>query len=73
MVSLETSLHISAQADCVSTVITPDNASREMNRVIAETFKQRKLAYISISLDDGKKPVTDKTPIDPNCYHITII
>ena len=61
----------SAQATCVSIVITPDNASREMNRVIAEAFKQRKPAYISISLDDGKKPVTDKTPIDPNCHYLT--
>lgn len=32
-----------------------------MNRVIAEAFKQNKTAYISIFLDDGKKPVIDKT------------
>ena len=42
-----------------------------MNRVIAEAFKQSKTVYISISLDDGKKPVTDKAPIDPNCHYLT--
>lgn len=35
-------------------------------------FKRVKLhAYISIFLDDGKKPVIDKTPIDPNCHYLT--
>ncbi|MDE4988484.1 alpha-keto acid decarboxylase family protein, partial [Francisella tularensis subsp. holarctica] len=55
---------LSASAACVSAVITPENARREMNRVIAEAFKYRKPAYISVSLDIGNRPVTDMTPDD---------
>ena len=62
--------NISATSACVSATITPDNARREMNRVIAEAFKQRKLAYICISLDDGKRKVTDNTPDDFDCSNI---
>ncbi|MED7819539.1 MULTISPECIES: alpha-keto acid decarboxylase family protein [unclassified Francisella] len=65
-----TFFNISATSACVSAIITPDNARREMNRVIAEAFKQRKPAYISISLDDGKRQVTDNTPDDFDCYNI---
>ncbi|QLE78245.1 alpha-keto acid decarboxylase family protein [Francisella sp. Scap27] len=61
---------ISASAACVSAIITPDNARREMNRVIAEAFKYRKPAYISLSLDDGAKPVTDTTPDDIDCSYL---
>ena len=62
--------NISAASACVSATITPDNARREMNRVIAEAFKQRKPAYICISLDDGKRKVTDNTPDDFDCSNI---
>ncbi|MDE4942939.1 alpha-keto acid decarboxylase family protein, partial [Francisella tularensis subsp. holarctica] len=48
---------LSASAACVSAVITPENARREMTRVIAEAFKDRKPAYISVSLDSGNRPV----------------
>jgi indolepyruvate decarboxylase len=61
---------ISASAACVSAVITPDNARREMNRVITEAFKYRKPAYISLSLDDGTKPVTDITPDNIDCSYL---
>jgi len=61
---------LSAAATCVSAIITPDNARREMNRVIREAFKYRKPAYITVSLDDGNRPVTDTTPDDNNCHEI---
>ncbi|MBX9744989.1 MAG: hypothetical protein K2X08_07255 [Chlamydiales bacterium] len=55
---------LSAAAACVSAVITPDNAKREMNRVIYEAFKYRKPAYITISLDNGQKLLTDQETKD---------
>ncbi len=60
---------LSAAATCVSAVITPDNAVREMNRVIQEAFKYREPAYINVSLDQGKLPVTDQTK-EENYYPI---
>ncbi len=63
-------ISISSAAACVSAVITPDSARREMNRVIREAFKHRKPAYISLSLDDGNRPVTDTTLDDDNCDQI---
>lgn len=63
-------ISLSAAAACVSAIITPDNARREMNRVIREAFKHRKPAYISLSLDDGNRPVTDTTLDDDNCDQI---
>ncbi|MGQ4002519.1 thiamine pyrophosphate-binding protein [Francisellaceae bacterium CB299] len=62
--------NLSASASCVSTIITPDNARREMNRVISDAFKYRKPAYISLSLDDGKRSVTDTTPDNIDCSYI---
>ena len=62
--------NLSAAAACVSAVITPDNARREMNRVIREAFKYRKPAYITVSLDDGNRPVTDTTMDDDLCHEI---
>lgn len=59
--------NLSASATCVAALITPDNARREMNRVIREAFKFRQPAYLSISLDDGARPVTDTTPEDNYC------
>jgi indolepyruvate decarboxylase len=53
---------LSASAACVSALITPDNARREMNRVICEAFKYRQPAYIMIGLDAEHHPVTDTTP-----------
>ncbi|MDE4949181.1 alpha-keto acid decarboxylase family protein, partial [Francisella tularensis subsp. holarctica] len=53
-----------------SAVITPENARREMNRVIAEAFNYRKPAYISVSLDSGNRPVTDITPDDLDCSYL---
>ncbi|MDE4982503.1 alpha-keto acid decarboxylase family protein, partial [Francisella tularensis subsp. holarctica] len=61
---------LSASAACVSSVITPENARREMNRVIAEAFKYLKPAYISVSLDCGNRPVTDITPDDIDCSYL---
>ncbi len=61
---------LSAAAACVFANITPDNARREMNRVIREAFKYRKPAYITVSLDDGNRPVTDPTLDDNNCHEI---
>lgn len=61
---------LSASAACVSAIITPENARREMNRVIAEAFKYRKPAYISVSLDGGSRPVTDITPDDIDCSYL---
>lgn len=58
---------LSAAAACVSAFITPDNAVREMNRVIRDAFKQRKPAYIQVGLDDGDRPVTDTSLEDNNC------
>lgn len=52
---------LSAAAACVSAIITPDNAVREMNRVIRDAFKYRQPAYISLSLDQGELPVMDTT------------
>ncbi|MED7788999.1 thiamine pyrophosphate-dependent enzyme [Francisella sp. 19X1-34] len=66
----DTFFDISATTACVSATITPDNARREMNRVIAEAFKQRKPAYICISLDDGKRKVTDSSPDNFDCSNI---
>ncbi len=57
-------ISLSAAATCVSAIITPDNARREMNRVIREAFKYRQPAYISIALDQGALPVTDTTAED---------
>ena len=55
---------ISATSTCVAAFITPDNARREMNRVIQEAFKHRQPAYICISLENGQRPLTDTTTND---------
>ena len=61
---------IGAKTACVSATITPDNAVREMNRVIREAFKYRQPAYIVIARDVAKFPVIDKSPEDDNCHEI---
>jgi len=48
---------LSASACCVSTVLTPENTIREMERVIDEALGQCKPAYIVISEDYGNMPV----------------
>ena len=55
---------LSSAAACVSAIITPDNARREMNRVIYESFKNRQPAYITISLDNGNRTLTDNQTKD---------
>lgn len=64
---------LSASAACVSALITPDNAVREMNRVIKEAFKNRQPAYIQVGLDDGNRPVTDTSLEDNHCDTIKSI
>lgn len=53
---------LSTSACCVSTVLTPENAIREMERVIEEALGQCKPAYIVIPEDYGNMPVIG-TPI----------
>ena len=57
-------VNLSASAACVSAIITPDNAIREMNRIIRDAFKYRQPAYISLALDQGALPVTDTSAED---------
>jgi indolepyruvate decarboxylase len=54
--------HISASACCVSAVLTPENAVREMERVIEEALGQSKPAYIVVAQDFGNMPILG-TPI----------
>lgn len=53
---------LSAAACCVSTVLNPENAVREMERVIEEALGQCKPAYIVIPEDFGNMPILG-TPI----------
>lgn len=53
---------LSAAACCVSTFLTPENAIREMERVIDEALGQSKPAYIVVCEDLGNMPVIG-TPI----------
>lgn len=48
---------LSASACCVSSVLTPENAIREMERIIEEALGQSKPAYIVIPEDYGNMPV----------------
>src|SRR5271155_1241877 len=50
--------NISAQAACVSAVITPDNCVHEMERVIATARAQSRPAYILVASDFAITPVT---------------
>lgn len=52
---------LSEKSACTSAIITPENAIREMNRVIFEAFYHRQPAYITVGVDIGHMPVTDKT------------
>ena len=56
--------NISAQAACVSAVITPDNCAHEMERLIATARAESRPAYILVASDYAVTPVTatDATP-----------
>src|SRR5947209_16761548 len=56
--------NISAQAACVSAVITPDNCVHEMERLIATARAESRPAYILVASDFAITPViaTDATP-----------
>jgi len=53
--------NISAQAACVSAVITPDNCIPEMERVIATARAESRPAYILVASDYAITPVTPCT------------
>jgi indolepyruvate decarboxylase len=57
--------NISAQAACVSAVITPDNCVQEMERVIATARAESRPAYILVASDYAITPIT---PSDPAPY-----
>src|SRR5580704_8733815 len=50
--------NISAQAACVSAVITPDNCVHEMERLIATARAESRPAYILVASDFAVTPVT---------------
>src|ERR1700722_1959262 len=50
--------NISAQAACVSAVITPDNCVHEMERLIATARAESRPAYILVASDFAITPVT---------------
>jgi len=51
-------INISAQAACVHTILTPDNCTYEMERVIAAAMANRQPAYIIVAEDLATRPVT---------------
>src|SRR5438067_6289699 len=55
--------NISAQAACVSAVITPDNCAHEMERVIATARAESRPAYILVAGDFAITPVTASDPV----------
>src|SRR4051812_39535530 len=54
--------NISAQAACVSAVITPDNCVQEMERVIATARAESRPAYILVASDFAVTPVNGSAP-----------
>jgi indolepyruvate decarboxylase len=54
--------NISAQAACVSAVITPDNCVHEMERLIATARAESRPAYILVASDYAITPVTGSAP-----------
>ena len=52
--------NISAQAACVSAVITPDNCAHEMERLIATARAESRPAYILVASDYAVTPVTGR-------------
>jgi indolepyruvate decarboxylase len=55
--------NISAQAACVSAVITPDNCAHEMERVIATARAESRPAYILVASDYAVTPVAASDPV----------
>ena len=51
-------INISAQAACVSAILTPDNCVYEMERVIATAMANRQPAYIIVAEDLATRPIT---------------
>jgi indolepyruvate decarboxylase len=51
-------INISAQAACVHTILTPENCTYEMERVIAAAMANRQPAYIMVAEDLATRPVT---------------
>src|SRR5271170_4600805 len=54
--------NISAQAACVSAVITPENCIGEMERIIATARAESQPAYILVASDYAVVPVTGSAP-----------
>jgi indolepyruvate decarboxylase len=54
--------NISAQAACVSAVITPDNCVHEMERLVATARAESQPAYILVASDYAITPVTGSAP-----------
>src|SRR5438067_8171960 len=54
--------NISAQAACVSAVITPDNCANEMERVIATARAESRPAYILVASDYAITPIAVSDP-----------
>src|SRR5271167_4713273 len=55
--------NISAQAACVSAVITPDNCAHEMERLIATARAESRPAYILVAGDFALTPVAATSPL----------
>jgi indolepyruvate decarboxylase len=55
--------NISAQAACVSAVITPDNCAHEMERLIATARAESRPAYILVASDYAVTPVAASDPV----------
>ena len=55
--------NISAQAACVSAVITPDNCVHEMERLIATARAESRPAYILVASDYAVLPVANSNPV----------
>jgi indolepyruvate decarboxylase len=55
--------NISAQAACVSAVITPDNCAHEMERLIATARAESRPAYILVASDYAVTPVAAADPV----------
>src|SRR3954471_20483040 len=54
--------NISAQAACVSAVITPDNCAHEMERLIATARAESRPAYVLVASDSAVTPVIGPAP-----------
>src|ERR1700689_1489071 len=59
--------NVSAQAACVSAVITPDNCVHEMERLIATARAESRPAYLLVASDFAIMPVT-ASPSHPAPY-----